>query len=233
MLEIRNLSAAYGQSQVLFDISFSIVRGQVVTLLGRNGMGKTTTVRALCGLLPALGGTITFAGAPINRLPPHRIVRLGLGLVPEGRHIFSNLTVRENLLMAQANPLAAADPWTMDKVIDFFPRLGARLSNGGAQLSGGEQQILAIGRALMTNPSLLVLDEATEGLAPVIREEIWTRLKALKAQGLSMLIIDKEVDALSAFADHHYAIEKGEVIWSGDNAALLADATVRQKFLGI
>ncbi len=233
MLEIRNLSAAYGQSQVLFDISFSIVRGQVVTLLGRNGMGKTTTVRALCGLLPALGGTITFAGAPINRLPPHRIVRLGLGLVPEGRHIFSNLTVRENLLMAQANPLAAADPWTMDKVIDFFPRLGARLSNGGAQLSGGEQQMLAIGRALMTNPSLLVLDEATEGLAPVIREEIWTRLKALKAQGLSMLIIDKEVDALSAFADHHYAIEKGEVIWSGDNAALLADATVRQKFLGI
>ncbi|WP_315832053.1 ABC transporter ATP-binding protein [Bradyrhizobium prioriisuperbiae] len=233
MLDIRNLSAAYGQSQVLFGVSLSIARGQVVTLLGRNGMGKTTTVRTLSGLLPATGGTITLAGEPINRLPPHRIVRLGLGLVPEGRHIFANLTVRENLLMAQANPLAAADPWTMDKVIEFFPRLGARLSNGGAQLSGGEQQMLAIGRALMTNPSLLVLDEATEGLAPVIREEIWARLKVLKAQGLSMMVIDKEVDALTEFADHHYAIEKGEVIWSGDNAALLADETIRHKFLGI
>jgi branched-chain amino acid transport system ATP-binding protein len=233
LLDVSDLTAAYGQSQVLFGISFSIAPGQVVTLLGRNGMGKTTTVRTLSGLLPVASGTVTFAGQRVNRLPPHRIARLGLGLVPEGRHIFPNLTVRENLLMAEANPLAAADPWTMDKVIEFFPRLGARLSNGGAQLSGGEQQMLAIGRALMTNPSLLVLDEATEGLAPVIREEIWARLKALKAQGLSMLIIDKEVDALGEFADHHYAIEKGEVIWSGDNAALLADASIRSKFLGI
>ena len=233
LLDVSNLTAAYGQSQVLFGISFSIARGQVATLLGRNGMGKTTTVRALSGLLPATGGTIMLAGERIDRLPPHRITRLGVGLVPEGRHIFPNLTVRENLLMAKANPLGAADPWTMDRVIDFFPRLGARLANGGAQLSGGEQQMLAIGRALMTNPSLLVLDEATEGLAPVIRDEIWTRLKALKAQGLSMLIIDKEVDALGEFADHHYAIEKGEVVWSGSTAALLADETISNRVLGI
>jgi branched-chain amino acid transport system ATP-binding protein len=233
LLDVSDLTAAYGSSQVLFGVSFSIAPGQVVTLLGRNGMGKTTTVRVLSGLLPATAGTIMLAGERIDRLPPYRITRLGLGLVPEGRHIFPNLTVRENLLMAKANPLAAPNPWTMDRVIDFFPRLGARLSNGGGQLSGGEQQMLAIGRALMTNPSLLVLDEATEGLAPVIRTEIWTRLKALKSQGLSMLIIDKELDALSEFADYHYAIEKGEVIWSGDTAALSADTTISQKFLGI
>ncbi|MEW6643731.1 MAG: ABC transporter ATP-binding protein [Pseudomonadota bacterium] len=233
LLEVSNLTAAYGQSQVLFGMSFAIGPGEVVTLLGRNGMGKTTTVRTLSGLLPIRSGTIRLAGEAIDRLPPHRIARLGLGLVPEGRHIFPNLTVRENLLMAAANPLRAADPWTMDKVIEFFPRLGARLTNGGNQLSGGEQQMLAIGRALMTNPSLLVLDEATEGLAPVIRDEIWARLKALKQQGLAMLIIDKEVDALGEFADRHYAIEKGEVIWSGDNAALLADDSIRTKFLGI
>ena len=233
LLDVADITAAYGQSQVLFGISFSIRAGEVVTLLGRNGMGKTTTVRTICGLLPVTSGTLTFAGRSVKRLPPHRIARLGLGLVPEGRHIFPNLTVRENLLMAAANPKRSTDPWTMDKVIAFFPRLGERLSNGGGQLSGGEQQMLAIGRALMTNPILLVLDEATEGLAPVIREEIWSRLKKLKTQGLAMLVIDKEIDALMEFADRHYVVEKGEVIWSGSNTDLSADAAVRDRFLGV
>ena len=233
LLNVSNLCAAYAQSQVLFGVSFSIDTGQVVTLLGRNGMGKTTTVRTICGLLPVTAGTITLAGENINRLPPHRIVRLGLGLVPEGRHIFPNLTVRENLLMASANPRDVSDPWSLDKVLDFFPRLRARLSNGGSQISGGEQQMLAIGRALMTNPSLLVLDEATEGLAPVIRHEIWERLKGLKGQRLSMLIIDKELDALFELADKHYVLEKGEVIWSGGNSALAADSAMRNRFLGL
>ena len=233
LLDVANITAAYGQSQVLFGISFSIATGEVVTLLGRNGMGKTTTVRTICGLLPAASGTITLAGESVSGLKPHRIAHLGLGLVPEGRHIFPNLTVRENLLMAEANKQGAAHPWSMDKVVEFFPRLGERLSNGGGQLSGGEQQMLAIGRALMTNPRLLVLDEATEGLAPVIREEIWSRLRELKTQGLAMLIIDKEIDALMEFADRHYVVEKGEVIWSGSNANLTADPAVRDRFLGI
>jgi branched-chain amino acid transport system ATP-binding protein len=233
MLEVRNLCAGYGTSKVLFDVSFEIGAGEVVTLLGRNGMGKTTTVRAMSGLIAAQSGTISFAGERVDRLPPHRIARLGIGLVPEGRHIFPNLTVRENLLMAQANPRGDRNPWTYDRVIDFFPRLGARAGNGGAQLSGGEQQMLAIGRALMTNPRLLVLDEATEGLAPVIRDEIWSRLKALRGEGLSMLIIDKEIEMLAEFADRHYALEKGEVVWSGDSAALVADEAARAKFMGL
>ncbi len=233
LLDVANLTAAYGSIEVLFGVSFSIGSGEVVTLLGRNGMGKTTTVRALSGLLPKHAGSITFGGASIAGLAPHRITRLGLGLVPEGRHIFPNLTVKENLLMAAANPLGNAEPWSLDKVIAFFPRLGDRLSNGGAQLSGGEQQMLAIGRALMTNPRLLVLDEATEGLAPVIRQEIWARLKALKQQGLAILVIDKEVEALVEFADRHYVLEKGEVVWSGDNDALVADPTLHERFLGV
>ena len=233
LLDVANITAAYGYSRVLFGVSFAIEAGEVVTLLGLNGMGKTTTVRTICGLLPVSSGTVTFAGRAANELQPYRITRLGLGLVPEGRHIFPNLTVRENLLMAEANPLRAADPWSLDKVVAFFPRLGERLSNGGGQLSGGEQQMLAIGRALMTNPSLLVLDEATEGLAPVIREEIWARLKQLKTQGLAMLIIDKEIDALMEFADRHFVLEKGEVIWSGSNADLARDTVIRDRFLGI
>ncbi|MGO9358019.1 MAG: ABC transporter ATP-binding protein [Xanthobacteraceae bacterium] len=233
MLEVANLRAGYGSSKVLFDVSFKIGAGEVVTLLGRNGMGKTTTVRAMSGLIAAQSGTISFAGERIDRLPPHCIARLGIGLVPEGRHIFPNLTVRENLLMAQANPRGDRNPWTYDRVIDFFPRLGARASNGGAQLSGGEQQMLAIGRALMTNPRLLVLDEATEGLAPVIRDEIWSRLKVLRGEGLSMLIIDKEIEMLAEFADRHYALEKGEVVWSGDSPALVADEAARAKFMGL
>jgi len=233
MLEVEKLCAGYGTSQVLFDVSFRIGAGEVVTLLGRNGMGKTTTVRALSGLNPARSGAISFAGERIDRMPPHRIARLGLGLVPEGRHIFPNLTVRENLLMAQANPRGDRNPWSYERVLEFFPRLGARASNGGSQLSGGEQQMLAIGRALMTNPRLLVLDEATEGLAPVIRDEIWARLTALRGEGLSMLIIDKEIEMLAEFADRHYAIEKGEVVWSGDSAALVADEAARAKFMGL
>jgi len=233
LLEVRDLRAGYGSSQVLFDVSFEIGEGEVVTLLGRNGMGKTTTVRALTGLLPPRSGSVTFAGERIDRMTPHRITRLGIGLVPEGRHIFPNLTVKENLLMAQANPRCVRDPWTYDRVVAFFPRLGARAGNGGNQLSGGEQQMLAIGRALMTNPRLLVLDEATEGLAPVIRDEIWARLKELRREGLAMLIIDKEIEVLAEFADRHYAIEKGEVVWRGDSRALLAEDAAREKFMGV
>lgn len=233
LLEVADIHAAYGQSQVLFGVSLSIAAGEVVTLLGRNGMGKTTTVRTICGLLPITSGSITFSGTAVNQLRPHRIARLGIGLVPEGRHIFPNLSVRENLLMAKANPNDLPDAWTMEKIVDFFPRLGERLSNGGGQLSGGEQQMLAIGRALMTNPQLLVLDEATEGLAPIIREEIWKRLVDLKARGLSMLVIDKEIDALLEFADRHYVVEKGSIIWSGSNHDLSVDPSIRDRFLGI
>ncbi len=233
LLNVQKLAAGYGGSQVLFGLSLAIGEGEIVTLLGRNGMGKTSTVRCMSGLLPVTSGAITFAGEAIGGKPPHRIARLGLGLVPEGRHIFPHLTVRENLLMAEANPRGARDPWTLERVLEFFPRLGARLTNGGSQLSGGEQQMLAIGRALMTNPRLLVLDEATEGLAPVIRDEIWARLKALKSQGLSMLIVDKEIDILAEFADRHYAIEKGEVAWSGSSAELLSNEEIRSKYLGI
>ena len=233
LLQVNHLAAGYGSSQVLFGLSLSIAVGEVVTLLGRNGMGKTSMVRCLSGLLPVKDGTITFVGERVDTQRPHHIARLGLGLVPEGRHIFPNLTVRENLLMAQANPRRVSDPWVLERVLDFFPRLAARLSNGGAQLSGGEQQMLAIGRALMTNPRLLVLDEATEGLAPVIRDEIWARLKALKTQGLAMLIVDKEIDVLVEFADRHYAIEKGEIAWSGSSAALLADEEIKSKYIGL
>jgi branched-chain amino acid transport system ATP-binding protein len=233
LLDVHGLEAAYGSSQVLFGVSLQIGEGEVVTLIGRNGMGKTTTVRALTGLLPPKRGEIVFRRERIDVLPPHRIARMGIGLVPEGRHIFPNLSVRENLVMAYANRADAADPWTLDKVLHFFPRLGERLANGGRQLSGGEQQMLAIGRALMTNPSLLILDEATEGLAPVVREEIWARLHKLKETGLSILVIDKEIDALCELADRHYIIEKGEIVWSGDTPALQADASVQATYLGV
>jgi branched-chain amino acid transport system ATP-binding protein len=233
LLTVHGLEAAYGSSRVLFGVSLQIGEGEVVTLIGRNGMGKTTTVRALTGLLPPKSGEIIFRGERIDALPPHRIARMGLGLVPEGRHIFPNLSVRENLVMAYANRTDATDPWTLDKVLRFFPRLGERLANGGRQLSGGEQQMLAIGRALMTNPSLLILDEATEGLAPVVREEIWARLYQLKETGLSILVIDKEIDALCELADRHYVIEKGEIVWSGDTPALQADALVQETYLGV
>jgi len=232
LLEINNVAASYGLSQVLFGVSFAIDDGEVVTLMGRNGMGKTTTVRALMGLIQPHGGEIRFRGERIDGLPPHRIARLGLGLVPEGRQIFPNLTVRENLLMAEQRKKSDV-PWTKDRVFDLFPVLRERASNRGNQLSGGEQQMLAIGRALMTNPYLLILDEATEGLAPRIREEIWTTLQSLKKAGLSIIVIDKDVEALCEFADRHYILEKGEVIWTGSTRELLDNKEIQDRYLGV
>ena len=233
LLDARGLEAGYGHAKVLFGISLQIDEGEVVTLIGRNGMGKTTTIRTLIGLVRASAGEIVFAGQRVEKAPPHRIARLGFGLVPEGRQIFPNLSVRENLVMAGIERGHGGEPWTLERVLDFFPRLGERMSHGGAQLSGGEQQMLAIGRALMTNPRLLVLDEATEGLAPVIRDEIWSRLGALKRTGLSILVVDKELDALCELADRHYVIEKGEIVWSGPTAALLADPGIHETYLGV
>jgi branched-chain amino acid transport system ATP-binding protein len=205
----------------------------MVTLMGRNGMGKTTTVRSIMGLTPARAGAIRFAGNDIRTLPAYRVAQLGLGLVPEGRQIFGNLTTRENLVATASNRGAGADAWTLDKVCDLFPRLSERLDRMGSQLSGGEQQMLAIGRALMTNPRLVILDEATEGLAPLIRDEIWTCLTRLKAAGQSILVIDKNVDALTRIADRHYLIERGRVVWSGTSAQLAAAPDVQHRYLGI
>ncbi len=233
LLDVRNIEAGYGRSQVLFGPSFAVGEGEVATLLGRNGMGKTTTVRCLAGLLRPSAGEIRFKGARIDSRAPHAIAHAGLGLVPEGRHIFPNLTVRENLVMAGIKRPERRDPWTLERVLEFFPRLAERLSNGGNQLSGGEQQMLAIGRALMTNPDLLVLDEATEGLAPLIRQQIWNKLEALKQTGLAMIVIDKEIDALLRFADRHCIVEKGEIVWSGDSNALEADKQAQDAYLSV
>jgi branched-chain amino acid transport system ATP-binding protein len=230
MLQVRNLKAAYGPAQVLFDIGFSIESGEVVTLLGRNGMGKTTTIHALMGLVPASGGEASFDGVSLIGRPPYRIAQAGLGLVPEGRQIFPTLSVEENLIATAAKRFGDAR-WTLERVYDFFPRLKERRRNMGNQLSGGEQQMLAIGRALMTNPRLLILDEATEGLAPLIRSEIWNCLGRLKADGHSILLVDKNLDALLKLADRHVVIEKGRVVWTGSSATLAADPTVRERFL--
>ncbi|WP_431267152.1 ABC transporter ATP-binding protein [Dankookia sp. P2] len=232
MLAVEDLAAGYGQSRVLSGIGFSIGAGEVVTLLGRNGMGKTTTVRAIMGLLPAAGGTllggrIGFGGAELAGQPPHRIARYGIGLVPEGRQVFPTLTVEENL-MATARGAAR---WTLPAVYALFPRLRERRGNMGAQLSGGEQQMLAIGRALMTNPRLLILDEATEGLAPLIRAEIWAVLARLRADGLSILLIDKNLAAVMRLADRHVVIEKGRVAWTGSTEALAAAPELRETYL--
>jgi branched-chain amino acid transport system ATP-binding protein len=232
MLVVNNLSAAYGLAQVLFDISFSINAGEVVTLLGRNGMGKTTTIRTLMGLLALRGGGATFYGLPLGGLPPYRIAQAGLGLVPEGRQIFPTLTVEENLVATAASRFGAPR-WTLPGIYDLFPRLAERRSNMGNQLSGGEQQMLAIGRALMTNPKLLILDEATEGLAPLIRTEIWACLDRLKREGQAILIVDKHLDALIRLAERHVVIEKGHVVWTGTSAALAADPSVRQRYLQV
>jgi branched-chain amino acid transport system ATP-binding protein len=232
LLDVEAVHAAYGPSEVLFGVSLQIGEGEVVTLLGRNGMGKTTSVRTIMGLMRCSAGRILWRGESIASRSSHVIARRGLGYVPEGRRIFPNLSVRENLLVA-GRERDSASAWNLERVLHLFPRLGERLDNGGAELSGGEQQMLAIGRALMTNPSLLVLDEATEGLAPIVREEIWRRLHELKHTGLSMLIIDKELDELCALADRHYVIEKGEIVWSGDTAALQADATVQAMYLAV
>jgi branched-chain amino acid transport system ATP-binding protein len=233
LLEVQSLQSAYGESQVLFDIGLTIREGEVATLLGRNGMGKTTTLRAICGLTPATAGTIRFAGNDIAGLPSDRIARLGIALVPEGRQIFPNLTVREHLVAFAAHRPSATDAWSAANVFAFFPQLAARQHHLGNQLSGGEQQMLAIGRALTTNPRLLILDEATEGLAPLIREEIWRCLDNLRSAGQTILVIDKYVEHLIRLADHHTIIEKGRVVWQGSSAALDADHAIWHRYLGI
>jgi branched-chain amino acid transport system ATP-binding protein len=233
MLAIEGLEAAYGVSQVLFGIDLTVAPGRLVTLLGRNGMGKTTTVRAMMGLLPVRAGRVSFEGRALHGLPPHRIAQAGLGLVPEGRQIFPNLTVYENLVATAANRRGLAQPWTVTRVFELFPQLAGRARGLGGTLSGGEQQMLAVGRALMTNPRLLILDEATEGLAPLIRAEIWACLARLKASGLSILLIDKHVEALTRLADHHYVLEKGRVVWSGSSAELRARPDIQHRYLGV
>ena len=231
MLTVEGLQAAYGDSRVLFGIDLSVARGEVVTLLGRNGMGKTTTVRSIFGLLRPRGGRVSINGRDLTAAAPHLVARAGLGLVPEGRQVFAPLTVEENMI-ATARTRGKAK-WTLDKVYALFPRLKERRRNMGDQLSGGEQQMLAVGRALMTNPALIVLDEATEGLAPLIREEIWSCLRHLKDEGEAILIIDKNVDALARFADRHVVIEKGRVVWTGSTPDLIATPEVKIRFLHV
>jgi branched-chain amino acid transport system ATP-binding protein len=231
MLAVSGLETAYGASQILFGVDLAIGAGEVATLLGRNGMGKTTAVKSILGLTPIRAGTILFEGKPIQRLPPYRIARAGIGLVPEGRHVFPNLTVRENLIATATRGGGAA--WRYDDILALFPNLAERAATYGSRLSGGEQQMLAIGRALMTNPRLLILDEATEGLAPLVRAEIWRCLETLKARGLAILVIDKNLAALTRIADRHHVIEKGRIVWRGDSAALRADEAVRQRYLGV
>jgi len=231
LLDLQGVETCYGLSQVLFGMSMSIGKGEVVTLLGRNGMGKTTTVRSVLGLTPARAGVIRFAGQDVRGLESFRIAKLGIGLVPEGRQIFPNLSVHENLF-ATARGGGGAQ-WTLERVFELFPALAARRSNMGNQLSGGEQQMLAIGRALMTNPQLMILDEATEGLAPLIRAEIWRVVAKLKAEGLSIMLIDKNVHALTKVADRHFVIERGRVVWTGSSAELTAAPDVQHRYLGI
>ena len=232
MLEVDTIKAAYGAAQVLFGVSLTVREGEVVTLLGRNGMGKTTTILTIMGLLSPTGGRITFGGQRLDRLPPYRIAQAGLGLVPEGRQIFPLLTVEENLI-ATAAARFGPPRWTLREVYQMFPSLAERRGNMGHQLSGGEQQMLAIGRGLMTNPKLLILDEATEGLAPLIRHEIWSSLKHLKGEGQAILLVDKHIDILIGLADRHFVIEKGEVVWSGSSIALADDRAVRQRYLQV
>ncbi len=236
MLTIETLQAGYGPAQVLFDISFTVGDGEIVTMLGRNGMGKTTTISTLMGLLPARGGRVVFDGVVLTGLPPYRVAQAGIGLVPEGRQIFPTLTVEENLIAtAAARGKARGLParWTREAVYALFPKLAERRASLGGQLSGGEQQMLAVGRALMTNPKLLILDEATEGLAPLIRNEIWNCLAQLKAEGQSILLVDKHLDALLKLADRHVVIEKGYLVWSGTSTALIADDSIRQRYLQV
>ena len=233
LLEVEGLETCYGLSQVLFGLSSSVGNGEMVALMGRNGMGKTTTVRSIMGLTPPRAGAVRIGGRDVRGMASFRIVQLGIGLVPEGRQIFPNLNVRENLVAASANRLGSADPWTLDKIHALFPKLAERGGNMGNQLSGGEQQMLAIGRALMTNPRLLILDEATEGLAPLIREEIWNCLSMLKARGQSVLVIDKNVENLARIADRHYIIERGRSVWSGTSEQLIAEPELQHKYLGI
>jgi len=233
MLKIQSIRAFYGSSQALFDMELEVHAGEVVTLLGRNGMGKTTTINTIMGIIRAQSGQIEFDGEDITHQPPHRIARLGLGLVPEGRQVFPNLSVRENLLATARQNGTGGEGWTADKIYEMFPELYARRRSAGNLLSGGEQQMLAIGRALMTNPRLLILDEATEGLAPLIRKKIWSCLQQIKDQGLSILVVDKNIIDLMAIADRHVIIEKGCAVWSGTTADLKADRSILIRYLGV
>jgi len=233
MLVLEGVQAAYGQSQVLFDIALTIEAGEVVTLLGRNGMGKTTTIRAIMGLTPPRAGSIRFNGREIGGLAPEKIARRGIGLVPEGRRVFPTLTVQENLVATAASGADRADPWSLDRIYQLFPRLQERRKQRASTLSGGEQQMLAIGRALMTNPRLLILDEATEGLAPLVRAEIWRCLRLLKEEGEAILVVDKNLAALKRLADRHVIIEKGRTVWSGDSAGLEAAPDLVRRSLGV
>ena len=233
LLRVEGIESSYGASQVLFGMSLTIGEGEMVTLLGRNGMGKTTTVRTIMGQLKPDAGEIHYQGDAIHGLQSFQVAQRGLGLVPEGRQIFPNLSVHENLVATASNRLNIGDPWSLEKVFTLFPALAARQSNMGSQLSGGEQQMLAVARALMTNPGLLILDEATEGLAPLVRAEIWKVLEQLKAQGQSILVIDKNVDALTRIAERHYIIEKGVVVWSGSSEELKSDEDLQHRYLGV
>ncbi len=233
MLELNQVETFYGPIQALFGVSLHCQQGQVTSLLGRNGMGKTTTVGSILGTLSVHKGDIRFNGETITGRPAYEIAQLGIGLVPEGRQIFPNLSVRENLIATAANYSNNNDPWTLNRVLDFFPRLSERLNNQGNQLSGGEQQMLAIGRALMLNPRLLILDEATEGLAPLIRQEIWRRLEQLKQSGMTILLIDKNINEFVHIADRHFIVEKGQVVWQGDSDSLTRDAELKARYLGI
>ena len=233
MLEVQGIETAYGASQVLFGMNLEVKTGEVVTLMGRNGMGKTTTVRTIMGLPPARGGSIRFDGVALRGMPSYKIAQAGIGLVPEGRQIFPNLTVRENLIATAANRSEIKNPWTLERIFEMFPGLAERAANMGNQLSGGEQQMLAVGRALMTNPKLLILDEATEGLAPLVRAEIWKCLTNLKAEGQSILVIDKSVEALTRIGDRHYIIERGRVVWQGGSDELRANEDIQHRYLGV
>ncbi|MEJ2471597.1 MAG: ABC transporter ATP-binding protein [Desulfuromonadales bacterium] len=233
MLSVHRVEAFYGSSQALFGVSLKVAEGEVVTLLGRNGMGKSTTVKSIMGLIPIRSGRITFDGQEIQQLPSYAIARMGIGLVPEGRQIFPNLTVYENIMATAANRLGEPQPYTLKGVLEIFPRLGERLNHYGDQLSGGEQQMLALVRALMTNPKLLILDEATEGLAPLVRREIWRGLQVIKDYGQAILVIDKNLDALMQLADRHYIMENGQVVWSGVTAEIEDNEELKTKYLGV
>jgi branched-chain amino acid transport system ATP-binding protein len=233
LLQVREVESYYGPSQALFGISFDVGEREVVTLIGRNGMGKSTTVKTIMGMIAPRRGSIRLGDAEIAGRPSYRVAREGLGLVPEGRRIFPNLTVRENLVATAENRHDSKAPWTLTRVYELFPSLKERERYLGSKLSGGEQQMLAIGRALMTNPRLLILDEATEGLAPLIRVEIWNCLARLKSAGLSLIVIDKNIGPLLRLADRHYIVEKGRVVWSGDSETLRAQPRLLHEYLGV
>ena len=234
LMTVEGLNAGYGKSQVLFGMALQVDAGHCTTLLGRNGMGKTTTIKSIMGLLRPSGGQVQWKGRSITAREPHAVAKLGLGLVPEGRQIFPNLTVRENLVATAATRhRSAAGYWNLERVHQLFPRLAERANNYGNQLSGGEQQMLAIGRALMTNPELLILDEATEGLSPLVRQEIWAALDRIKGEGMAILVVDKNLVPLLKLADSHHIVEKGQVAWSGSSAQLRSDYQSLSRYLSV